>query len=85
MLMEHCTYITGAGKSIYDVLCERITPEQNSIIRRQAAVNSDVFMNLLTWFFKESGDKGNYEVIPPDKSLNPVVFIQEDDSENSTD
>ena len=76
---------TGAGKNIYVVLCGRMTPEQKNIVRRQAEMDTDLFMDLLTWFIKESGHQGYSEVIPPDECPNPVVVLQEDDNENSTD
>ena len=76
---------TGAGKNIYVVLCGRMTPEQKNIVRRQAEMDTDLFMDLLTWFIKESGHGGYSEVIPPDECPNPVVILQEDDNENSTD
>ena len=48
-------------------------------------MDTDLFMDLLTWFIKESGHGGYSEVIPPDECPNPVVILQEDDNENSTD
>ncbi len=44
-------------------------------------MDTDLFMDLLTWFIKESDS----EVIPPDECPNPVIILQEDDNENSTD
>ncbi len=48
-------------------------------------MDTDLFMDLLTWFVKESGHPGYYDILPPDECLSPVVILQEDDNENSTD
>jgi hypothetical protein len=76
---------TGAGKNIYVVLCGRMTPEQKTIVRRQAELNTDMFMDLLNWFIKESGHGGYQGITPPDECPNPVIVLQEDDNDNSTD
>ncbi len=39
---------SGAGKNIYVVLCGRTTPKQKSIVRRQAEMDTDLFMDILT-------------------------------------
>ena len=62
-----------------------MTPEQKNIVRRQAEMDTDLFMDLLMWFIKESGHQGYSEVIPPDECPDPVVVLQEDDNENNTD
>ena len=53
----HKYHSTGEGKNIYVVLCGRMTHEQKAIVRRQAEVDTDLFMDLLTWFIKESGHR----------------------------
>jgi hypothetical protein len=47
----------GAGKYIYVVLCGRMTTEQKTSVRRQVELDTDLFMDLLTWFIKESGHR----------------------------
>jgi hypothetical protein len=42
-------------------------------------------MDLLIWFIKESGHGGYQEITPPDECPNPVIVLQEDDNDNSTD
>jgi hypothetical protein len=73
---------TGARKNIYVVLCGRMTPEHKTIVRRQAELNTDLFMDLLIWFIKESGHGGYQGVTPPDECPNPVIVLQEDDNNN---
>ncbi len=76
---------TGAGKNIYVVLHGRMTPEQKNLVRRQVEMDTDLFMDIFTWFIKESGHQEYSEVIPPDECLNQVFILQEDNNEKSTD
>ena len=48
-------------------------------------MDTDLLMDLLTWFIKESGHQGYSEVTPPDECPNPVIILQEDDNENTSD
>ena len=43
-----------ACKNIYVVLCGTMTSAQKSIVKRQAEMDAYLFMDLLTWFIKES-------------------------------
>ena len=76
---------SGAGKNVYVVLCGRMTPEQKNIVSRKAEMDTDMVMDLLTWFINESGHQGYSEVTPPDECPNPVIILPDDDNENSTD
>ena len=52
-----------------------MTPAQKNIVRRQAEMDADVFLDLLTWFIKESGHKGYKDLMPPDDVfLVPFTF-----------
>mgnify|MGYP006194651551 CR=1 FL=1 len=72
------------GKNIYVVLFGRMTPAQKNIVRRQAEMNADLFLDLLTWFIQESGHKGYKDVTPPDECPKPVIILQDEDNENNT-
>jgi hypothetical protein len=48
----------GIGEHIYYVLCDRMTPDQKQIVRRRAVVDTQLFIDILTWFVKESGHPG---------------------------
>ena len=61
-----------------------MTPAQKNIFRRQAEMNADLFLDLLTWFIKESGHKGYKDVTPPDECPKPVIILQDEDNENNT-
>ena len=57
----------GIGEHIYCVLCGRMTPDQKQIVRRRAVVDTQLFIDILTWFVKESGHQGNQETIVPEE------------------
>jgi hypothetical protein len=61
-----------------------MTPAQKNIVRRQAEMDADVFLDLLTWFIKESGHKGYKDLMPPDECPKPVIILQDEDNENNT-
>lgn len=42
-------------------------------------------MHTLSWFATESGHNGYRDVVPPDQCPDPVVFLQDEDTENNTD
>ncbi len=48
----------GNGEHIYCVHCGRMTPYQTQIVRRRAVVDTKLFIDILTWFGKESGHPG---------------------------
>jgi hypothetical protein len=48
----------GIGEHINCVLCGRMTPAQKQIVCRRAVVNTQLFIDILTWFVKESGHPG---------------------------
>ncbi len=58
---------TGIGEHIYCVLCSRMTPDQMQIVHQRAAVDTQLFVDILTWFVKESGHPG-YQKPPYQKN-----------------
>jgi hypothetical protein len=75
----------NTNKNIFVVLCGRMTPQQKRIVRRQAEMNTEFFLDLLTWFVKESGHPAYKDVVPPDECPDPVAIIQNEDKQNNTD
>jgi len=53
-----------------------------AIVMMQVEIDTDPFMDLLPWFIKNLVYP---EVNHPDGCPNPVIVLQEDDNENSTD
>jgi len=76
---------TTDGKNIYAVLCSRMTPALRNIVQSHAEMDTDLFMDLLTWFPKVSGHMDYSGVIPLDECPNPIIILQDDDNENNTD
>jgi hypothetical protein len=62
-----------------------MTPDQKKIIRRQAKLDTDVFLHLLNWFVRESGHSGYEGVIPPDECPELIAYLEEEDNVNNTD
>ena len=77
--------IDNSHKNIYVVLCGRMTPGQRQIIQREAELNTDVFLSLLNWFIKSSGHPAYEDVVPPDECPDPVVILQDEETQNNTD
>ncbi len=62
-----------------------MTPALRNIVQSHAEMDTDLFMDLLTWFPKVSGHMGYSGVIPLDECPNPVIILQDDDNEKNTD
>ena len=54
-----------------------MAPEQKTIVKRQADLDTDLSMDHFTVFIKESGHKGYNEVNPPEECPNPIIILQE--------
>jgi hypothetical protein len=65
----------GIGKHIYCVLCGRMTPDQKQI---------QLFIDILTWFVKESGHPGYQDTVIPEKCPQPL-FVEDQETQNNTD
>jgi hypothetical protein len=68
---------------IFVVSYGRMTPVEKKIVRRQAEMNHNLFMDLLTSFIQESG-LGTCDITPPDECPNPVIMLQDDENDNNT-
>ena len=44
-------------------------------------METDLLMDLLTWFIRGSGHNGYSDVTPPDECTKPVIMLQDDDNE----
>ena len=65
----------GIGKPIYCVLCGRMTPEQKKIVHRRAVVDTQLFIDISTWFVKESGHPGYQKNTVPEECPEQLFFI----------
>jgi hypothetical protein len=70
-VIHHLTQ-AGIGEHIYCVLCGRMTPDQNQIVCRRAVVDTQLFIDILTWFVKESCHPGFQNTSIPEKCPQPL-------------
>jgi len=74
----------GISEHIYCVLCGRMTPDQKQIVRTRAKVDTQLFIDVMTWFIKESGHPGYKETLIPQNCTQPT-FIEDSETGNNTD
>ena len=74
----------GISEHIYVVLCGRMTPEQKQIVRMRAVIDTQLFIDILTWFVKESGHPGYDNTTIPEDSPQPL-FVEDKETNNNTD
>ena len=74
----------GISEHIYCVLCGRMTPDQKQIVRTRAKVDTQLFIDVMTWFIKESGHPGYKETLIPQDCAQPI-FIEDSETGNNTD
>ena len=64
----------GNSEHIYCVLCGRMTPDQKQIVRTRAKVDTQLFIDVMTWFIKESGHPGYKETLIPQDCTQPILI-----------
>jgi hypothetical protein len=74
----------GIGEHIYCVLCGRMTPDQKQIVRMRTVVDTQLFIDILTWFVNESGHPGYQNTTIPEKCPQPL-FVEDKETNNNTD
>jgi hypothetical protein len=74
----------GISEHIYCILCGRMTPDQKQIVRRRAVVDTQLFIDILTWFVKESGHPGFQNTTTPETCPKPL-FVEDQETTNNTD
>ncbi len=74
----------GIGEHIHCVLCDRMTPDQKQMVRRRAVVDTQLFIDILTWFVKESGHPGYQNTTVPEECPKPL-FVEDQEANNNTD
>ncbi len=66
----------GIGKHIYCVLCGRMTPDQKQIVCKRSRVDTQLYIDILTWFVRESDHQGYLNSSIPEDC--PQSFLVED-------
>ncbi len=74
----------GIGENIYCVLCGRMTPDQKQIVRKRSRVDTQLYIDILTWFVKESGHPGYLNTSVPEDCPQPLL-VEDIPTKNSTD
>ncbi len=74
----------GIGKHIYCVRCGRMTPDQKQIVRKRSRVDTQLYIDILTWFVKESGHPGYLNTSIPEDCLQPLL-VEDIPTKNNTD
>ena len=74
----------GISEHIYCVLCGRMTPDQKQIVRSRAKVDTQLFIDVMAWFIKESGHPGYKETSIPQDCTQPIL-IEDSETVNNTD
>ena len=80
-VMNHLNQ-AGIGEHIYCVLCGRMTPDQKQIVRKRARIDTQLYIDILTWFVKESGHPGYLNTSIPEGC--PQPFLVEDNPTKTT-
>ena len=73
-----------AGRTIFAMICGRMTPSQREIVRRRAEINTSIYTSVVSWFIQKSGHPGYKDVVVLDEILQPKV-IKDKESHNITD
>jgi hypothetical protein len=79
----HMYQLTGANDHILVVLAGKFTPQQKEIARREATLDTRMYLNLIEWLAKTAKHKGFKDMVLPTECDMPQVV--EDFGSNSTD
>jgi hypothetical protein len=82
-VMNHLNQ-AGIGEHIYCVLCGRMTPDQKQIVRKRSRIDTQMYIDILTWFVKESGHPGYLNTSIPEDCPQPLL-VEDNPTKNNTD
>ncbi len=71
------------GEHIYCVLCGRMTVDQKRIIRKWSTLDTQLFIDIMTWFVQQSGHPGFKDTSIPEKCTQPLLFRDSDTNNNT--
>eukprot|EP00975_Prorocentrum_lima_P052529 11011057-Prorocentrum_lima.AAC.1 len=75
---------TGANDHLITVLCGRFTPEQRTIIRNRAILDTALYVDMMTWLIRVSGHPAYTDLTPPEECPTPTI-LEDDANDNNTD
>jgi hypothetical protein len=74
----------GIGEHIYCVLCGRKIPDQKQIICKRSRNDTQLYIDILSWFVKESGHPGYLNTSIPEDCPQPLL-VEDIPTKNNTD
>jgi len=74
----------GANDHLLCVMCGRFTKTQRQIAREQATLNTKLYVDLMTWFIRESNHPAYQGLTPPESCPAPQI-IEDAETDNNTD
>jgi hypothetical protein len=75
---------SGFGEHIYCVLCGRMTADQRRIVRERSKVDTQLFIDIMTWFVQKSGHPGFNNTSIPHECPQPLL-VEDKETTNNTD
>ncbi len=72
------------GEHIYCVLCGRMTPNQKQIVRKRSKVDTQLYIDVITWIIQESGHPGYNKTSIPKDCPQPLL-VEDPETRNNTD
>jgi hypothetical protein len=74
---------SGIGEHIYCVLCGRMTTYQKRIVREQFRLDTQLFIDIMTWFVQQSGHSGFKDTSIPEECPQPLL-VEDKETNNNT-
>ncbi len=74
----------GISEHIYCVLCGRMTPDQKQIVHKWSKVDTQLFIDVMTWFVKESGHPEYNKTSISEECPQPLL-IEDSKTRDNTD
>ena len=61
-----------------------MTPDQKQIVRKRSRIDTQLYIDILTWFVKESGHPGYLNTSIPEDCPQPLL-VEDNPTKNKTD
>ena len=74
----------GIVEHIDCVLCGRMTPDQKQIVHKRSQIDTELYIDILTWFVKESGHSEFLNISIPEDCPQPLL-VKDNPTKNNTD
>jgi hypothetical protein len=74
---------SGFGEHIYCVLCGKMTADQRRIVRERSKVDTQLFIDIMTWFVQQSGHPGFNNTSIPHECSQPLLVEDKETTNNS--